>query len=71
MFSSSLNGLAARTVHPSVRAVGVKFTCEDFPTPDIIAAEIIEDLEAALEQIREIVGEPEESPTNGLLQNEH
>ncbi|NNM82732.1 MAG: SAM-dependent DNA methyltransferase, partial [Burkholderiales bacterium] len=30
---------------------------ENLPPPDIIAAEIVEDLEAALEQFREMLGD--------------
>ena len=33
------------------------FPAIDLPHPDVIAAEIVEDLEAALEQFREIAGD--------------
>jgi len=31
---------------------------DNLPDPDVLAAEIVEDLEAALEQFREIAGDP-------------
>ena len=57
MFGSSLNGFDARTVHPGIRAVGVKSTCEGLPAP-----EIIEDLQSALEELQAISGDLAQTP---------
>jgi hypothetical protein len=54
-------GRIAVGVQPFPRILRPRHSCihahQNLPEPDVLAAEIVEDLEAALEQFREIAGD--------------